>query len=178
MFQDLTYSESAVTFQLLCVLNNIKWRNNYETRYISIVMIGAVAAAVVVAVVVDNNDDNNNRKNNNTFIAMGNVWKERQLHAFRVTQSVQSPSNTLKRLSHKYGRIIWIKLQHNFTWINKQDILIKCNVWSAWKYLIILTFAMPNARIGHKMICIKKNKVALLYAIIKSLWGKNSMGLM
>ena len=62
MFQDLTYSESTVTFQLLCVLNNIKWRNNYETRYISIVMIGAAAAAVVVAVVVDNNDDNNNRK--------------------------------------------------------------------------------------------------------------------
>jgi len=62
-------------------------------------------------------------------------WKERQLHAFRVTQSVQSPSITIKRLSNKYGRIIWIKLHSNFTWTNKPDILIKCNVWSAWKYI-------------------------------------------
>ena len=53
-------------------------------------------------------------------------FEKRQLHAFGVTQSVQSPS--IKRFSNKYGRIIWIQLHPNFTWTNELDILIKCNV--------------------------------------------------
>jgi hypothetical protein len=44
--------------------------------------------------------------------------------------------------------------------------------------LIIVILAIPNARIGHKMICIKKNKVALFYEIIRSLSGTKSLGLM
>jgi len=95
-----------------------------------------------------------------------------------VTQSVQSPSITIKRLSNKYGRIIWIKLHSNVTWTNKPDILIKCNSDVHEITLIILILAIPNARIGHKMTSIKKNEVALLYAIIRSLSGTNSMSLM
>jgi len=44
--------------------------------------------------------------------------------------------------------------------------------------LIILILAIPNARIGHKMTCIQKSQAALLYEIIRSFSGTNSMGLM
>jgi hypothetical protein len=34
--------------------------------------------------------------------------------------------------------------------------------------LVISILAMPNARIRHKMMCVKKNEVALLYETLRS----------
>ena len=43
--------------------------------------------------------------------------------------------------------------------------------------LIISISAAPTARIGHKIMCVKKNEVALLYEIFVSYWGMNGKGL-